>query len=146
MHMNALDDAVCGDRPLHLNNSDQWPSVGLAAKAGKASSAAEAKPLAEAVGSISQPSDRPATDYPSWLSNLTEPGKTLGELKRTPAEQRSNHDVGSSWLCWNLVRLLQSRLAVECLCILAGHEALEAELESCNQKHQFQQGQGHMMF
>ncbi|KAL3147764.1 mitochondrial translation [Trebouxia sp. C0010 RCD-2024] len=65
---------------------------GLAAKAGKASSAAEAKPLAEAVGSISQPSDRPATDYPSWLSNLTEPGKTLGELKRTPAEQRSNHD------------------------------------------------------
>lgn len=65
---------------------------GLAAKAGKASSAAEAKPLAAAVDNIPRPSDRPASEYPSWLNNLTQPGKTLGELKRTPAEQMTQDD------------------------------------------------------
>lgn len=68
--------------------------AGLAAKAGKASSAAEAKPMNEAVNSIAQPSDRPANEYPSWLGNLTQPGRTLGELKRIPVEQRSTDDVG----------------------------------------------------
>lgn len=72
--------------------------AGLAAKASKASSAAEAKPLDEAVNSISQPSDRPANEYPSWLGNLTQPGRTLGELKRIPVEQRSTDDVGHKWL------------------------------------------------
>lgn len=62
--------------------------AGLAAKAG------EAKPMNEAVNSISQPSDRPANEYPSWLGNLTQPGRTLGELKRIPVEQRSTDDVG----------------------------------------------------
>ena len=123
-----------------------WPSAGLAAKAGKASSAAEAKPLAEAVSSTSQPSERPASDYPSWLNNLTEPGKTLGELRRTPAEERTKHDVGLDWLCLNSVRLLRSQCCLSCLCDIAGLETLEAKLKSCHQKRQLQQSQGHMMF
>lgn len=68
------------------------PHRGLAAKAGKPSSAKEAKSLDEAVSSVSKLSDRPATEYPSWLQSLTKPGKTLGELKRTPVEDRTYND------------------------------------------------------
>lgn len=92
-------NSICGfpgnpNAEIHYQYSTLL-AAGLAAKAGKASSAAEAKPPSEAVNSISQPSDRPASEYPSWLDNLTRPGRTLGELKRTPAEQRSKEDV---WL------------------------------------------------
>ena len=94
MNANGNSENLFAYHGLPTWHSQVSLSVGLAAKAGKASSAAEAKPLNEAVSSISQPSDRPASEYPSWLSNLTQPGRTLGELRRTPAEQRSTDDVG----------------------------------------------------
>lgn len=81
-----------------LQSAPTIAHAGLAAKAGKPSSAKEAKSLDEAVSSVSKLSDRPATEYPSWLQSLTKPGKTLGELKRTPVEDRTYNDVRLHWL------------------------------------------------
>ena len=122
--------------------------AGLAAKAGKkASSAAEAKSVEEAVNSVAQVSERPASEYPSWLDNLTKHSKTLGELKRTPAEERSEAEVRLCLLTY-LLRTLLVKVHAELMpawvitetFVAAGLEVVEVELEGCNKINQFQQG------
>ncbi len=75
-------------QPLH---------AGLAAKAGKPSSAAPAQAKVEASTST-EPDSKPAVDYPDWLGRLTKPGRTLGELRRTPEDERTMTDVSHSML------------------------------------------------
>jgi len=62
--------------------------AGFAAKAAKGGKA-PATTVANAGSEISISSEaKPGVDYPEWLSDLTKPGKTLGELRRTPEDER----------------------------------------------------------
>lgn len=62
-----------------------------AAKGGKAPATTAANAGSETPSSSSEA--KPDVDYPDWLSDLTKPGKTLGELRRTPEDERDMADV-----------------------------------------------------
>jgi len=61
-----------------------------AAKGGKAPATTAANAGSETPSSSSEA--KPDVDYPDWLSDLTKPGKTLGELRRTPEDERDMAD------------------------------------------------------
>ncbi|KAL0032492.1 hypothetical protein WJX77_003739 [Trebouxia sp. C0004] len=67
--------------------------AGFAAKAAKGGKA----PATTAANAVSETSNtpteaKPDVDYPDWLSDLTQPGKTLGELRRTLEDERDMAD------------------------------------------------------
>ncbi|DBA83231.1 TPA: mitochondrial translation [Trebouxia sp. C0005] len=70
-----------------------FQGAGFAAKAAKGGKA-PATTAANAGFEISSgPSEaKPDVDYPDWLSDLTKAGKTLGELRRTPEDERDMAD------------------------------------------------------
>ena len=68
--------------------------AGFAAKAEKGGKAPATTAANAGSETSSSPSEaKPDVDYPDWLSDLTKPGKTLGELRRTPEDERDMADV-----------------------------------------------------
>lgn len=69
-------------RSLHLFR-------GFAAKAAKGGKSPTTSTAAAEAPSSSVHEAKFDVDYPDWLGGLTKPGKTLGELRRTPEDDRT---------------------------------------------------------
>lgn len=65
---------------------------GFAAKAAKGGKSPTAPTAAIEAPSSSVPETKSDVDYPDWLGGLIKPGKTLGELRRTPEDERTMAD------------------------------------------------------
>lgn len=67
--------------------------AGFAAKAAKGGKSPTTSTAAVEAPGTSVPEAKADVDYPDWLGGLTKPGKTLGELRRTPEDERTMAEV-----------------------------------------------------